>query len=186
MISRNISLVFLLFSFMICKGQSDETCNFLENISLGNITAERYNEIFMSGKNSIPCLIDLIDTDNKELIVGFQDPLSSVINPFMTNYVGMKYAYLIEFILSQDRIEVVKGNNWKEMISPYCIYKYGIIVTKNENNRPVLKPLTYKDMKLIKKMYRNWWEENKGKSIEVLRKEWKTNGPVLSGNYIWI
>lgn len=131
MIFRNMSLAILLFSFIICKGQNNKNCNFLENVSLGNITAEKYNEIFMSGKNSIPYLIDLIDTDNKELIIGFQDPLSSVVNPFMTNYVGMKYAYLIELILSQDRIEVAKGNDWREMISPYHIYKYGIIVVNS-------------------------------------------------------
>jgi len=145
-----------------------------------------YNETYLMGKDAIPCLIDLIDI-NKKTLVGFQDPKSSTIYPFtFNNQIGIKAAYLIEFILSKDSIEAIKGVEWEQKIKPYRIYQYGVIV-KKENNTPVLEPLNYDDMKELKEIYSKWWQLNKEKPLELLRKEWKGNNLILNNScYKWI
>jgi len=77
-------------------------------------------------------------------------------------------------------------NEWDEYIKKYRIFEYGIIV-KRINKIQILNPLYHTDMVEIKKIYLSWWENNKSKSIEQLRKEWIQNGSILNtdGNYLW-
>jgi hypothetical protein len=182
---KYIFFIFIFFPFTACKGQ--KKCNELYKFIFTN-TAQKnvYYETHLMGKDAIPCLIDFIDTDKKS-IVGFQDPKSSTIYSFnFKNYIGIEAAYLIELILSKDSIETVKSNEWEQNVKPYRIYGYGVIV-KIRNKEPILEPLDYGDMKVLKDIYLKWWQSNKEKSIELLRKEWKENKHILNNsNYKWI
>lgn len=182
---KHILFVCILIPFTACKGQ--EKCDELYNFIFTN-TGEKnvYSDVHSMGKDVIPCLISFIDRDKKS-VVGFQDPKSSTIHSFtFKNYIGIKAAYLIEFILSKDTVESVKSNYWEQQTKPYNLFGYSIIV-RTENDNPILKPLDYEDMKVLKGIYLKWWQLNKGKSIEVLRKEWKENKRILNySKYKWI
>lgn len=73
----------------------------------------------------------------------------------INNRKGIEYAYLIELIMSKDSIEAVEdtweADDWEMAISPYRIYKNGVIVKKDKKNEPILEPLSHKDMQKIKK-----------------------------------
>jgi hypothetical protein len=76
---------------------------------------------------------------------------------------------LVDYILSKDSVETVNKTwrkeedllHWAELTKPYRIYNIGVIVKQNENHKLILYPLTSKDMIEIKKMYLNWWKNNK-------------------------
>lgn len=150
-------------------------------------------EMLFLNKQVIPCLIDSIDTDRTSFL-GFQNPMSSHLENYHFNKIGIKYAYNVDYILSKDSIETVYktwNNNedfihWSELTKPYRIYNLGIIVKQDENNNLILEPLTNKDMIEIKKMYLNWWENNKDKPIKTLREEFRQGSKILQLPYIWI
>ena len=143
-------------------------------------------------KQIIPCLIDSIDTDRTSLI-GFINPIKSNIS-YHFNQIGIEYAYNIDYILSKDSIETVNkiwNDNedflhWEEITKPQRIYNIGIIVKQDKNNQPILEPLTHEDMINIKKMYFDWWKENKEKPIETLREEFRKGNKILTLPYVWI
>jgi hypothetical protein len=149
-------------------------------------------EILSLNKQIIPCLIDSIDTDRTSFI-GFKNPMNSYIENYHFNQKGIKYAYDIDYILSKDSIETVNKTwndnedflHWEEIMQPERIYNIGIIV-KQENNNPILEPLTHADMVNIKKMYFEWWEENKKKPIEILRQDFRNGNKILKLPYVWI
>lgn len=180
-----VCFILLVISFTSCKGQykCDELYKF---IFLNTAQRNVYYETHKIGKDAIPCLVDFIDMD-KKTFVGFQDPKSSTIHPFTSNnYIGIKAAYLIEFILSKDSIVTVKSDDWEQKSKPYRIHEFGVIV-KIKNNEPILEPLDYEDMKVLKEIYFKWWQLNKDKPIELLRKEWKENKHILDNSYYkWI
>ena len=76
--------------------------------------------------------------------------------------------------MSKDSVETVKKTwnkeedflHWGELTKPYRIYNYGIIVKQDKSGNAILEPLTYDDMVIIEKMYVDWWNKNKEKSIE--------------------
>jgi hypothetical protein len=171
--------------FFACKEQKkcDELYKFLfVNTGQENI----FNETYLMGKDIIPCLIDFIDI-NKKTFIGFQDPKSSNIYPFISdNYIGIRAAYLIEFVLSKDTITTSKSDLWEQEIEPYRIYKYGVIVN-TQNKEPIPKSLNSEDIKVLKEIYLKWWQSNKEKPLEQLRKEWKENKHILdNSSYKWI
>ena len=149
-------------------------------------------EMLALNKQIIPCLIDSIDIDRISFI-GFVNPMKSNIS-YHFNQIGIKYVYNIDYILSKDSIETVNkiwndnedSLHWEELTRPYRIYNIGIIVKQDENNKPILEPLTYKDMVSIKKMYFDWWKKNKEKSIEILREEFRKGNNILKLPYVWI
>ena len=150
-------------------------------------------EILFLNKQVIPSFIDSIDTPRKSLI-GFKNPMSSYIGNYHFNQSGIRYAYNIDYILSKDSIETVSKTwnddedflHWAELTKPYRIYNIGVIVKQDENNNPILEPLTHKDMIEIKKMYIDWWKKNKNKSIETLREEFRQGNKILKLPYVWI
>jgi hypothetical protein len=150
-------------------------------------------ELLSLNKQIIPCLIDSVDTPRISFI-GFLNPISSYIGNYHFNQFGIKYAYYINYILSKDSVETVEKNwnddenwlHWEEQIKPYRIYNYGIIVKQDENDKPILEPLTHKDMVIIKKMYSDWWKKNKDKPIETLRDDFRKGDKILKLPYVWI
>lgn len=172
-----------------CNGQNACDCGLLGK-SLFFITCE---EALSLNKQIIPCLIDSMDISETSFI-GFQNPISSYLGNYHFNQKGIKYAYLIDYILSKDRIEVVSKTwseeedfaHWAELTKPYRIYNVGIIVKQDENSQSILEPLTPKDMAAIKKMYFDWWKQHKDKSIEVLKEEFRKGNTILQLPYVWI
>ena len=149
-------------------------------------------EILALNKQIISCLIDSIDIDRTSLI-GFINPMKSNLS-YHFNQIGIKYVYNIDYILSKDSIETVNKTwndnedflHWEELTKPYRIYNIGIIVKQDVNNKPILEPLTHEDMVNIRKMYFDWWEKNKEKSIETLREEYRKENKILQLPYVWI
>lgn len=124
------------------------------------------------GKDAIPALISVID-NNERGYIGFLESSSSSLTRLNDGFVGIRAAYMIEYILADtNQIE---------------LYKYAVIVN-NENNRPYnFTPLTLSDMKEIKRSYNDWWRKNKQKSFNELKNDWRKNKRVLDGSkYIWI
>jgi len=94
----------------------------------------------------------------------------------LVNYDGVFDAYIIELILSTAKLseEDIRQNR-------HNLFTRNIII---KNVDPT--PLEYADILSIKMIYNNWWERNKGKSIEALRQDWKNNKRPLSGSkYSW-
>lgn len=163
------------------------------NPFLGKMNTMPAQEILSLNKQIIPCLIDSIDV-NKTSFVGFKDPRSSYIGSYIFNQYGIMYAYWIDYILSKDSVETVKKtwsdddslSHYNEWTKPYRIYSEGVIVKLDENNKPILEPLTHEDMIKIKKMYLDWWEKNKNKPIKTLRAEFRSGNKILKYPYAWI
>jgi len=178
-------VVILILSFVTVKGQID--CNDLyKHFFTDTKHKDVYHDILLMDKANVSCLISYIDK-NQKTSVGFIDPKASTLQSFnFNNYIGIKAAYFIEFFLSKDSIETINGSEWEQKIKPYRIYKSGVIV-KTIDGSPILETLSYKDMKRIKGIYRKWWNKNKNKAVNQLRKEWGKEKHILDGTcYIWI
>lgn len=172
-----------------CKGQNVCDCSLLEK----PFSFISYEEALYFNKRIIPCLIDSIDTP-KISFVGFQNPINSYIGNYHFNQYGIKYAYLVDYVLSKDSIETVHKTwndnedfiHWSENTKPYRVYNVGVIVKQNINGKTTSEPLTHDDMVLIKKMYLEWWNKNKNKPIEIIRGEFRNGKKILQLPYIWI
>lgn len=182
-------LFFLFICLSSCKGQSSCNCS-LSKKSLFDIT---YEEALSLNKQIIPCLIDSIDISGTSFI-GFFNPMSSYIDNYRFNQKGIKNAYLVDYILSKDSVEIVNKTwnkegdvmHWAEQTKPYRIYNIGVIVKQSDHHKLILEPLTPSDMVKIKKMYLNWWENNKDKPIEILREKFRKGTKILQLPYVWI
>lgn len=128
--------------------------------------AKLYKEFKAYGKKAIPYLIDVIDTEKKGFM-GYNDPESSAAYAHH-NCVGIRAAYMIEYILS--------GSSKDQ------IYENGLIVKKSN----IYLDLTFADMKEVKKIYEKWWQKNKNKPLTSLTKSWKAGNSILkNSDYRW-
>lgn len=133
-----------------------------------------YRKFLFYGKEAIPVLIENIDVDRKNN-AGYFNPLNS--NLFsLANYDGVYAAYMIEFILSRERLD---EKNLHSEIS-YVLFNRNIIIRPKD--RRLLK---LEDMRAIQKIYATWWQLNKNQSIEELRIEWKKRNRPLSNSIYW-
>lgn len=186
MVSR--FLIFLLFiSTSISIGGNE--CRKISNILFNDSSEKKkYLEIYEMGKEIIPCLISMIDT-NKVSKVGHINPKNSFVPSciLLDNYSGIEAAYFIERIISLDKTKSDNSDSVNKEIYSFQIFNYGVIVKRGNVPNKNYPPLSLSDMKIIKKIYQKWWELNKDKSIEQLRKDWKENKHPLDGsNYKWI
>jgi hypothetical protein len=145
-----------------------------------------YLKIQNNWKTYLPQIIEYIDT-NKKGEVGFHSDYSSLIEEYThNNYKGIDAAYLIEFLLAKDVLSVSKTSISTADRSPFNIYGLGVIVKKRVGCIEK-KPLEFEDMVIIKRLYTEWWNINKGKTLEQLRDEVKKNGGALfKSEYMWI
>ncbi len=159
------------------------------------MTEKAQSEIYKYAKEAIPYLINNMDKNQQTSLTQFINPIESNIPKFiMNNQIGIRYAYLIELILSKDSIETVNKTwnkeedwlHWAEQTKPYRIYNIGIIVKQDKYHKTILEPLTPKDMVVIKKMYLNWWKKNKQNSIEKLRDDYRSGKKIIKFPYTWI
>jgi hypothetical protein len=181
-------LFLLIILFASCRGQNHCPCD-----SLGEPLTVFLPKNLALNKTIIPDLIDCMDIDKKSW-VGFKPPFSSYLESYHINQCGISYAYVIDYILTKDSIESVNKTwgedrdilHWEEIIKPYRIYSIGVIVRQDEHENLILKPLAHDDMVNIKKMYAAWWNENKDKPIETLRKEFRSGNKILKLPYVWM
>lgn len=133
------------------------------------LTASCYAKFRKLGRKAIPRLIKMIDTDDSG-VAGFRDKTSSLMLPgHIKSYVGVRAAYLIEFIVSNSKTE--------------RIYHDGIIVAGSKKS---LSLLSFEDMKRIKAKYQEWWANNKDKLDAELEHQWRLhNGALSDGEYFW-
>lgn len=179
-----------LFFLFVCLSSCNvkNICNQYKE-KLSSIT---YEDALSLNKKIIPCLIDNIDIQ-KTSFIGFTNPINSNIKKWYINQEGIRYAYYIEYILLKDSVEIVEKTwndddifHWDILSKPYRVYTNGIIIKLGQNKKQILEPLTHEDMILIKKMYLNWWGENKNKSIEEIRKEFRNGNIIVQYPYVWI
>ena len=148
-------------------------------------------EIHSYGKDIIPYLISQIDRGKKVSIS------SNFVNPYDSNLrnmvmVGVNYAYMIELILGKDSImdnvAFADGNGvWYEKMKLYRLYGQCVIIRKKDKDNPQKSKMTVDDMKTIKAIYNKWWESNKDKNLDALRKKWREEGsPLQNSPYMWI
>ena len=137
-------------------------------IDTANRIENRFRRI---GKSAIPYLIDAIDRSETGW-VGFVEEQSSTMRLNAGAYTGIKAAYMIEYLMSDS--------------SEFQIYHTGVICRLNQLGI-FWDPLTYVDVKVVKKLYRSWWDANKEKSMEELKKEWREGKRALNkSQYAWV
>jgi len=132
-----------------------------------------YQEFLGFNKKVIPYLIDVIDT-NKKGYAGYFRPTNSNLKSIL-NFNGIHAAYLIEFILKNNKMP--KSND----ITANLMFNRNIIIKRDGST-----PLDLSDIKEIKKIYKSWWQVNCNKSIEELRVDWRAGRRPLDGSlYHW-
>ena len=151
-------------------------------------------EIHSYGKDIIPYLISQIDI-GKMVSPNFVNPYESNLErmDLQGGPSGINYAYMIELILAEDSIKdnyVYKDfcyDCWYEKMKPYKIYGHCTIIEKKYLNNPAAISVSFDDMKTIKAIYNKWWESNKDKNLDALRKKWREEGsPLQNSPYMWI
>jgi len=181
---RNFSpIIFSVFYFIIfCGSQSNSIVNELNNLKSVHFDTKK-NAIFelhKNGKKSIPLLIKEI-SDNTKVINEIRNPLSSFYGePYV--FFGVFSAYVIELILGREKLNTENSYKSQYLLDEPTNYIYtrGLII--DEENRIINK----EDLIKIRKIYAEWWEKNKDKTIEQLRNDWKKNIKPLSGSkYHW-
>ncbi len=186
---RYCVIVISVLSFLSCNRPVKSDCSDLvESISTaGSISAGAYEQALDMGKNAIPCLIGHIDVPHTSYLGDFKNPISSYIEPFLFNQSGIRYAYLVEFLLCKTQIEVSGSKEWSDSVQPYRLYDYGIIIKKEVGNAQLPNPLLREDMIVIRKIYSEWWDLNKDRPLDMLRAEYRSgNHPLKESGYMWI
>lgn len=162
--------IFAILAVAICGSSKSQTV-IAENAKLlvkeeAYDDAKLYKEFKSYGKKANPFLIDVIDTE-KNGFMGYNDPESSAAYAHH-NCVGIRTAYMIEYILS--------GLNKDQ------IYENGLVVKKDNE----FLGLTFADMKEVKKIYEKWWLKNQNRPLASLIKTWKAGNSILkNSDYRW-
>jgi hypothetical protein len=109
-----------------CDGFSQNLVRSANQYVNGLSDSVTINSIYESGKEAIPILIELIDIDKKGM-PGFSNQFSSNVD-LSKKYIGMNAAFMIELILSTDKINLpltqYQGTN---LITPVEGISLGVI-----------------------------------------------------------
>jgi len=77
-------------------------------------------------------------------------------------------------------VDYILANKNNQRLFNYCV------IVKVIDNKSIMQPLTYDDMRSIKALYKDWWEKNKLKSIVELTEDWNNNKrPLTNSEYAW-
>lgn len=154
-------------------------------------------ELHARGKESIPALIAVIDS-SETTGAPFLDPASSTISNALSEFrKGVAAAYVIEMILMTEELHFAGDQDWSGPLGlnrQHYLYtgQQGVIIHSGGDSgwsgvgSSGDRGLTVEELKEVKAIYQKWWEENKKKSIEELRADWKEGRRPLSGSaYMW-
>lgn len=164
------------------------------------ITFSLLDSILTMPPSIIPELINGISNDSITL-VGFQDPTCSQFGEVFQlffNRKGIINAFLVDFYLSKEIIEIpsdliellgkdyIEDNKdiycWKY----YAIYPNSVIAKMDSNEEIIWSPLSKRDMRIIQRQYKSFWEENKELPIEQIRMNYNDLGGILKAPYVWL
>lgn len=107
----------------------------------------------------------------KEGHFGYHSPIESDLRLNFA-YVGVRAAYMIEFMLYDTTINKM--------------YHKGVIVRKNTTDViPEYFFLTYEDMKNLKKIYNDWWMNNKNSTLSEIQLKYNKKRILENSNYYW-
>lgn len=154
-----------------------------------------YKYAYELGKDLVPALIDHID-DSDNGRVWFSDFLDYYDQPspryLLGNRVGIRYAHLIDFLLSTDSLSMKQRccrettSEWENPCRFFKVYDKCVIFRKDSLGNPSEKVLDLDDMKQIKEIYQKWWNENKNQALEAIKKQWnKKCGLLEHTDYRW-
>ncbi len=155
----------------------------------------RYQIYKLKGK-VIPTLINMIDFEDMATVFSdFADPWSSTMNNMIVEQVGIQYAYMIEFILKardMDRHIAFHRDSpeqWQRLVNRFKVFEHCIIVKRGAsfvNSIYDHQPLAYKDLCKIRTIYSKWWEKNKDKPFEDLKRDYQSVTILEGSEYEWI
>ena len=179
----------------------EKDIRFLDSlISVGNYTEWDFRNAIAHGQELLPILIDNLDRDLYVPYLYILNPFDSYCPPSDDIPIGMKYAYLVEYILADKHIpqnakyETNSYVGCNDSIEAYRLINanmhslYGVIIRNTKYDHYLSRRLIMEDMIPIKGLYKTWWEKQQGKSIREIREEWEAKGILNSRNifYKWI
>jgi hypothetical protein len=147
------------------------------------------SQLHARGLAAIPALLLEIGNDRKAEWLTLTSPISSTLPHDLTfTYCGLVSAYLIEVILSQDRLELDTKSRPKEAADYHILgWKYGcypylvgaIFVSRGTKSE---RQIGQADLAAVAAKYSAWWDANKFRSLEQLRAAWAKGERPLSGS----
>ena len=170
------SMILILFSMVCAPPVKEDPIKMLSSDDLFD-NKRAIVSLYMMGKSAIPKLIEKID-DSNIVLFDLGDPTSSSWQKEDTEKrLGSIAAYLIEWILAIDDINLddimespfFLGND----IENY-IYPVGSIVIEERR-------VSAGDLVVVKGLYEDWWRRNSAKELSELRLEWRQGIRPLSG-----
>lgn len=139
-------------------------------------------KIHALGKRAIPRLIDTV-TDSRPAQDLLKNPRSSNLQlANLESSLGLVCAYLIELILGREAVRIDASSGEGFFLGAAQNYPYwdGLIV--NAQGR-VIK---VQDLREVKSIYQKWWDTNKDKPLDELRRDWSAGrGPLAGSEYRW-
>jgi hypothetical protein len=155
---------------------------------------EGAEELFEMGKRAIPSLINSIGS-TETIAVAYWNPISSEAPPEGAKIRQLAteiYAYMIEIILSREEF-VCDGKDFMFLCSydNHAYYSFLLFDKKEdkmltEYNDDGTCTVSIDDLVKVRRVYSDWWDRNKDKSIEQLRDDWKNGVRPLTGtDYKW-
>jgi hypothetical protein len=139
-------------------------------------------QLYKMGKNAIPLLIDAIADPTRTQLILVNPTVSNREGEDLSPYFGVLACYLIEWIQATEYI-----NESDFINSPFLfgdppdsyIYEYGRIMVDGRN-------ISKDDLSQLKAIYRTWWQNNRRKKLEELRRDWKMKKrPLNDTRYYW-
>jgi hypothetical protein len=179
--------ILLVFFLRIGVGMAQESCSAFLSPFVDGTAKERLLHIaglHTKGKAAIPMLLPEIE-NGKIAPLGLADPSLSSYVPHPT-YCGIIAAYLLELTLSKDTLpsQHADGGLMNKLIEfgvGDYIFPLGHI-TKMRSDRYIRRG----ELPKIAKLYFAWWNANSGKSLELLRDDWrKGKRPLTGSDYRW-
>lgn len=174
-------VLFLSLSGGCANAKISRSINNIQTANKKNFTQKTIIRIFKDGKTSIPLLIDNISEKRGAFAFELKNPLNQKKEQFYLSF-GFLYAYLVELILAKDTLEIDLESKKLLMSSDNYIFWEGSVIPGLSDR------IVTADEALIEiqRYYRQWWNENKHKSLQQLRKEWKLGKRPLNGSkYGW-
>jgi hypothetical protein len=175
-IKKNVRFILIGIFFISISCKQNSLKKDIDSIVFNqqNTTDEKYHIVNKAKDEAIPILISIIDT-NCRVFLGYQDPLSSFM-PEHHNFAGINAVYLIDLLIN----DTISKSNKPSTIK---LHQYCIIRNKNKK----FGPFSIEDIRNIKIIYVNFYEEYKTNPKLELKNLWKSKYSEIFGkNYEWI
>jgi hypothetical protein len=163
---------------------NEDTAALITNLQNGTHeeVSKAIHALHALGAKAIPDLIESISSDRFVANL-LRDPTSAYIqDASLSQYAGVRSAYVIDLILASDKLpNIKKKSDFVLGINPQnYLYSQAVIVKEEK------QPISSQDLLIVRGIYQQWWERNKVKLIDDLRKGWLEGERPLKGKqYSW-